>query len=222
MNPQARSIAAALAVLFAARADAAPRLALTGKAGTLGYGFDVTYGLTEKLNVRAVFTPGPSLGYSFAQEGTSYDVDLQFRSGSAQLDWHPRAGAFHLSTGVFLNQNEFAGSAVSNSSYVIGDRTYTGAEIGSLEAGIGFSGVAPYVGLGWGNAVGSGNRFGVVFDIGVLFQGSPEVRLAASGPISEDAEFQRNLAQEEGTIGSDLGIFAIYPIATLGLRCRLW
>jgi len=207
--------------LWAHSVTAAPRLALSGKGSTMGYGLEVTCGLSQKLNLRAGFNPAPAYNYSFTADDIAYDVGLKFRSASALLDWHPGAGPFHLSSGLFLNRNQLSGRAVPTGSYTINGTEYSGPAVGALSMDLGFSDVAPYLGLGWGNAVGRGSRFGLVFDMGVLFQGSPKARLAASGPLANDATLKSDLAEEEVKLNDTLGALKLYPVISLGVRVRL-
>src|SRR5262245_29066945 len=200
------------ALVITHSASAAPRIAFSGKVGTLGYGAEVTCGLSRKINLRAGFNPGPSYNYAFTADETEYDLSLKFRALSGLVDWYPSGGTFRLSTGVVANRSETSGSAHSTGVFAIGDQLYTGEDIGELSMGIPFPEVAPYLGLGWGNGVGPGNRFGVVFDAGVLVGGSPKVQLSASGPFANDEILKRNLAMEEESVSSKFRMLRVYPV----------
>ena len=215
-------LAAGLATLLCAHsASAAPPLALSAKGSTMGYGLEMTCGLSPKFNLRAGYIGGPTSRYSLSAEETDYDADVKFRSASALMDWHPASGPFHLSTGLYLNHNRLTGVATPAVGYLINGRAYTGAEIGSLSTEIGFSALAPYLGLGWGNAVGDGNRFGLVLDVGVLFQGPPKVHLKASGELAADETLQSDLQSEEASLQEMLAPFKLYPVVSLGVRFKL-
>jgi len=79
--------------------------------------------------------------------------------------------------------------------------------------------VAPYLGLGFGNAVGKGKRLTFVFDLGVMFQGFPRAKLDAQGPKAGDAGFRADLRQFERDINDDLHkqYLKYYPVLSLGL-----
>jgi hypothetical protein len=139
---------------------------------------------------------------------------------SALLDYHPFSGSFRLSAGAFYNGNELNATGKTTSTYEIGNNTYTGTQIGTLTGSTGFNKFAPYLGLGWDTSFGKGSGWGFVFDAGALFQGSPNVKLSASGPISNDQDFQRNLAIEQSKLNDDLDNFKVYPYVALGVTYR--
>ncbi len=72
--------------------------------------------------------------------------------------------------------------------------------------------LAPYIGLGFGNAVTRG--FGLLLDVGAIYMGSPSVDMTATGmltPTSQEAEqIEENLAWAQW-----------HPIASIGLSFRL-
>ena len=105
--------------------------------------------------------------------------------------------------------------------YDIGGETYSGAEVGTLYSDVGLGESNPvYIGLGWSKALGT-SGFGVGFDLGVVLQGSPTVRLSATGPITTNPataeEFERDLRAEEEDLQSELSDFETYPVISLGL-----
>ena len=102
----------------------------------------------------------------------------------------------------------------------IGDGTYTPEEIGTLSGFVEIDDVAPYVGIGWGDALDSGKRFGLTFDIGVAYFGSPDVELTANGTLSNDPAFRASLARERRDIEKELGSYKYYPVISAGLYFR--
>ena len=99
-----------------------------------------------------------------------------------------------------------------------------------------FKKFAPYVGLGFGNAMVGSGLYGI-FDIGVMFQGAPDVALAASGSatvtdsnglsrpvldLSSDPEVQDAVAQEQASLQDDLKDFKFYPVVNIGIGYRFF
>jgi hypothetical protein len=192
--------------------------ALGLKAGTLGLGLDGTVAINPKLNLRASanwldWTYGTSI------EGVDYDVSPDFLSALILLDWHPFGNGFRLSGGVSLSRNSVALAAEPSLTLKVGNHEYRVDEIGTGD----FDPVAPYVGLGYGNAVGGDGGWSFILDLGVLFQ-SYEVELTASGPIAEDPifgpMFQPDLALEEEDIQDFLDRYRIYPVLAVGAAYR--
>jgi hypothetical protein len=76
---------------------------------------------------------------------------------------------------------------------------------------------APFVGIGWDTTF---ENPGVAFKFiaGAMFTGSPQVNLTASGgTLSNDPNFQTQLAQEEQNLQNDIDAYEIYPVVQAGL-----
>ena len=117
-----------------------------------------------------------------------------------------------------LNGNELNMKATgSNTSYDIGDTTYTASEVGTLTGNVEFNSFAPYVGIDFGNSVTKSKEFGFMFDLGIAYQGSPDVSLSATGTLSNNATFKEELRKEEKALQDDLDNFTIYPVISLGV-----
>ncbi len=208
-----------LAVFYSTSYGDDGRLAVAAKASTLGGGVE----LLARVNSNFTFRVGGnaySHTYTTSQDDIDYDVDLDLSSVSAILDWHPFKGGFRVSAGILSNDNSIDVDAQSSAMYTIGDTTYNGADVGSLNGSVGFESVAPYVGVGWGNAFGEGKRMGVVFDVGVIFQGTPNIDLTADGTLSDNAAFLEDLALEEEELKDELDEFKYYPVISLGMTYR--
>jgi len=210
--------ASALAGLASGRAEAVD-LAVGARVGTLGVGFDLTSRVTNSLNVRASFHPFPSYTVSSDASDVSYDLKLKMNTLGGLADLHPGGGGFRVTGGVIFNKNEITATAQPTDTFDIGDHSYTPAQVGTLTGAIDFKHAAPYLGLGWGNAV-SDKKLGVVFDLGVLFQGSPRVHLGATGSIASNPTFQHDLALEETNMQDDLTPVKYYPMISVGITYK--
>jgi len=208
-----------LVCVFLAPAAEAGGIALSGRASTLGLGLELTAGLTDRINVRL---GGNAFSYdrTFTNDQDEFGLDIKFRSLTALLDVHPFAGGFRLSGGFVSNGNEAALTGQSTSNYDLGDSRYSTSDVGALTGTVHFNKAAAYAGIGWGNAVREGRKLGVVVDTGVVFQGSPNVTLSASGPIAGNPGFQADLRQEELNIEDDARQFRYYPVFSLGISYK--
>ena len=206
-----------IALISAAPAHAG--FGIAAKVSTLGIGVEATAAFAPRVNGR-VGVNFFKYSFSGAEGDVEYDTDLKLRSFSLLLDLHPiPVRGLRLSGGLLFNRNKLEMESQPTSTYTIGDRTYTGAEGGALFGDVGFKSTAPYVGIGWGNAAKS--RIGIVFDLGVAFQGSPDVALTATGPIASDATFREELNQEVREVEDDIKNFKYYPVVSLGISFRL-
>lgn len=83
-----------------------------------------------------------------------------------------------------------------------------------------FDDVVPFAGLGWNTVFGKDGHWGFIFELGVIFQGTPEANLSITGPLKNDAAFQANLAKEERNLQDELDNYEYYPVIALGLSYR--
>lgn len=218
----ARVISSSMVTILLACGNAAAAFnewAIAAKGGTLGLGGDLTTNLIPQVNLRAG-VQWLDLGLSASFGDVDYDVDVGFLNPLVLIDWYPFKGSFRVSGGVLFNSSDIRLQARPSEAVEIGGATYTPAELGSLRGEAEWRSAAPYVGIGWGNALGKGGRWGFVTDLGVAFTGSPNIDLSATGPISADPTFRARLAEEERDIQDELDAFKFYPVLSLSLFFR--
>jgi len=132
-------------------------------------------------------------------------------------------GGFRISAGVMKNGNEFdlVGTPTGAQTVEINGNTYSATDVGSLKASIGFDGIAPYLGIGWGRAPQSGKGWGFDMDLGVLFQDDPNVSLtvACGATLSSAAcaTFEADAAAEEVSLKADSEEIDVFPVLSIGL-----
>lgn len=189
------------------------------KISTLGIGGELTKRIATDINTRIGFN---MLDYSFDGDiaDIEYDFGLGLRSYSALVDWHIFDGPFRITGGIMSMDNELELDSFVNQNVVIGDNTYTPAQVGMLSGRVDIKGAAPYLGIGWGNLIGRGRRWGFYTDLGVAFADSPDVVLRANGTSAADPAFQADLAKEAKDIKDDLDDLGVYPVISVGLFFR--
>ena len=185
------------------------------KVGTLGLGADVTVRLHNRFNIR-----GNLNWLKFDTDGTVDDVDftygLDLSSYGGLVDFHPFAGGFRISGGFLFGSNNTSLDGKLSDEQKIGDHTYTPEQIGTLSGNVKFDrNPAPYLGIGFGNAVDENQAFSFIFDIGVALQ-SYEVELTANGAASQSAQFQQDLAELEKEVQDTIDDWKIYPVLSFG------
>lgn len=188
------------------------------KIGTLGYGVDFTLGLASEINTRLglnMFSYEPDVGDDEEDEGPEdIEVELDWQTIPILLDWHPWAENFRFSLGAVVNNNEVVLTADIGEEVEINDRSYV---ISDLQGKVTFDPVAPYLGIGWGNA----RRAGPVkfaFDLGVMFQGAPQVELTATAASAgQQTQLQADLDAEKAELEDDLDAFTMYPVISFGI-----
>ncbi len=195
-----------------------PYIALALKAGTLGPGVELTFGVVkDALNIRLGGNYLP-LKFSGIIKDVDYSMDVTWASVPLALDWYPFFNNFRITGAVMYNRNRVCLNANLNEEQKIGDHEYTPEEIGTLSGGVDFRNIAPYIGIGFGNAVGGPDTsWNFVFDVGVMFQGVPEINLSANGSMSGNPVFQYDLDQEQDGIQDAADKFQFYPVVSAGV-----
>ncbi len=214
---QSAALGGAMCILLAAPAYAGPALDL--QAGTLGGGLGLTFGVNRSLDVRAGFNVA-NAERTATLGGISYDGQLKFQTVGALADWYPFQGSFHLSAGLFYNDNKVNLTATpgAGGTYTINGNTYSAAQVGTLTGAIGFNKTSPYGGLGFGNPM-RGGPWSVMLDLGVLYQGSPQVTLSASGERA-NPQVATVVSSAAQTAQSDIADYRWWPLVQLNLAYR--
>ena len=202
-------------LFFGAGCQDTGRFTLSGKAGTLGVGPELTTKLATDINVRVGFN---TFDLDFDDEeidDVDYDLGIDLSSLSAIVDWHIFDDPFRISGGFISMHNEINLNATPNKNVEIGYSTYTPAQIGTLNGSLDIDGLSPYVGIGWGNPFAGKRRWGFTLDMGLAFTDSPDVKLTSSG-IATLADLEK----ERRDIEDDFDSLKVYPVITLGLFFR--
>lgn len=216
--PKLNRWALALLLVAASRPGWAEGVGVGVKAGTTGLGVELSKSLGETVNVRLGFNT-----FTIDYDGDESDIEYQFRaelqSFAGLIDWHPNGGAFRLSAGGIRNGTSLKGTGRPTGFYTVGDTRYSISQIGELNLRIDVPTFAPYAGLGFGNASRGGRLF-LSLDLGVIFQGSPEAKLTATGPVADTPQFRTDAQAEVAELNADLRRYRYYPVLALGIGLR--
>ncbi|MES1981027.1 MAG: hypothetical protein V4443_01005 [Pseudomonadota bacterium] len=195
-------------------------LAVTGRLGSTGGGVELSKLYSEKFTGRIGFN---TFNYNtgLTRNNINYDFHLKLQTATALADWYPYAGIFRVSGGLILNRNRVDLNAQPNSgnTYTINGRVYTsGSEAQSLNGGVRFNLIAPYIGIGWGNPVEKQKKWGLVSDIGLMLQGAPKTNLdvTCAPGYSGCASLQNDTAAERSKLDSSVSNFKLLPVLTIG------
>lgn len=192
-----------------------PPMAIAGKGGTQGLGGDLTLGLSSNLNAR-IGLSGLDVSIDYTANDVEYDASVDLFSYSALLDWYPLENSFFISGGIVFPDIEAELDATPTGAVTIGDNNYSYGTVGTLNGKLtNDTDIAPYLGIGWGNALSENKRLGLLLDLGVIFTDTSHVSLSSTGSVS-----QEDLSKEEADINSDLDDWKIYPVVSLSLYYR--
>ena len=193
----------------------------TLKVGTLGVGADMTIEISKKLNARAnlnYFSYGKTITDDEAEDGSgggTIKPKLNLLTVGAILDWHPWAQGFRVSAGLYMNNNKLDLTAETSDTVDINEHEYSVSDLGGK---VDFNSLAPYFGIGYGNAVQANGHWHFSFDIGALFSGAPHAALwaTASDPALQ-SQLDADIAVEVKDIEDELEVFSIHPVVSLGV-----
>ena len=193
-------------------------IAFSIKASTMGIDLGLTKSISPKLNGKLGLS---FLSYNYSgetetEDPVAYNIDLNMFAVAAIVDYHPFENTFRFSAGLLYNATELKGDGKAVNTYEIDTHVYTPERIGTLNVKVEPSlKVSPYLGIGFGNPVTHNKRLGFLFDIGMVYMGSPDVTLEAD----KDALIYPTIEQE-ADVEEDLKNAKFYPVVSLGFSYR--
>jgi hypothetical protein len=195
---------------LAAAAGSAQAAGVGVRAGTTGLGADLGWGIVPTLGGR-VGLSAMNFNTSVDTSDVRYDAKAKLANLNLLLDWSP-VGPFRISGGFIANNNkvDLTGQPSSGGSFPQG-----ASLTGSVKPDKSF---APYLGIGYGNVWTAGVNF--YFDLGIMFQGSPQVSLdvnCGSASPAQCAAAQNEVAAERQRVQDKVDRFKYYPVLNLGI-----
>lgn len=209
-----RAGAVAALTLLAATAQAERNFGVGIKAGTLGAGIEGTWRPLPYMDLRI----GGNL-YEYeddgGQAGINYDATLNLETFYGTVNFRVPLSPLRLTAGAFANGNELDLVSRNAAAVIeIGGTPYPADAVGTLSSRTTFAGTAPYLGMGLD--FGLFGRVGMNLDFGVLWQGEPEVTLAADGALASDPAFQQSLELERLELEDEAGKLKAWPVVSVG------
>jgi hypothetical protein len=217
------SVAAALCLTMAAQTAGAADFGGTLSVGTTGFGAHLSTELMPNLNGR-VGINALNYSYSGSTSNADYDFKLKLNTFDALLDYYPTSTAFRLTAGVIGNNNKVSLSAKPNASgsYTFQGNTYTSATAGQVNGNVDFRKVAPYLGIGYGNAV-KDTGFSFSGDLGVAFSGNPRSSLTSSNCTASAGvctQLASDVASENANVQDKLNNLRYFPVVRIGVSYK--
>lgn len=194
--------------------------AIIPKVGTNGYGIEAAFG-KPSVQLRAGVGKG-SYDRQVSEGQLDYDGTLELSNYSAMLDFYPGGRSFRLSVGAVANDNRIDLLATGTGTYVLDGVSYDISSVGNITGDVTFNSFSPYVGIGFGNPLGSSRRVGVTLDIGAMYQGEPKLHLQANptNPAVLPPGFNDHLEAERAATEAEMSEYKYYPVVALGLVIR--
>lgn len=208
-----------IAVALAGAGTASADIGVGVKAGTLGIGVEGRWSPLPWVDIRVGVN-----SYDYDDDGVQAGIDYEatlaldsvYATGNVRFPLSP----FRLTAGAFSNGNEFLMQSreAGNASLDIGGSTFDAADVGVLQGAASFGSTAPYLGIGFDFEVLG--KVGLNLDLGVLWQGDPDVTLDASGlpsaPLAVRSGLASALEAERLELEDELDDFKAWPVISLG------
>lgn len=207
----ALAIVSAASLLAAAPARAEFNVGIN--VGNLGFGVEGRQTLSPSLDLRFGIA-GLRYNASFTYDHIDYDVEESLAVPEVKLDWRPMQGMFRLTFAAAYYNEVSDLSLVPDpvASYKIGNSTYLGSAIGSLNGKISYHVGAPYFGVGW-DFLRKNRNIGFTIDVGGYYRNQPDVALTSTGAVSAS-----DLLLEADNIKGD--VWKVLPVVKLGMLFR--
>lgn len=169
--------------------------------GSPGLGLEYARKLSPKLNAKVVW-------HSFKLEdfeqkdldldGDKVDLLANLEVGIIDLgiEYLPfKNSSFKLTTGIgILSKVNLNSVFTYTEDVVVGSVTITKQDVGEIIADVNWSGMAPYVGIGFGRAIPK-KRLGFGIELGTYITSAPTVDLTASKLLAPTASQEENLQE---------------------------
>ncbi|MES2298252.1 MAG: hypothetical protein V4582_14495 [Pseudomonadota bacterium] len=213
-------LAAGLLLTASAHAD----VGVTLDAGTTGLGMHLVVPMETYLNGRFGFNTMTS-NKTRRLASNDYDVREAQRTFDILFDYYPISKPLRLTAGLVINNNQVDAVAKPdvNGKYFINGNTYMPADIHSLTGDENFRKTAPYLGLGWGNALTPTQAWNFSADLGILFQDKPNIHLVSLGCTTSNAvcaQIAKDVAADKQRFATDVGEHRVAAVARVSVSYR--
>lgn len=216
------SLFALATIAVAASAQARIGAAVTADVGTTGVGFHLVVPMESNLNGRF---GANYFKHDFKKRSgaVDYQLDGKLATFDVLFDWYviPHSG-FRLTGGILYNGTRFKAVGVpgANRSFSFNGNTYSSTDLGALKGEVSFRRAAPYIGIGWGNALTPNKRWNFNADFGVFHQGKGRANLIAYGCTTSKTvcdKLVNDVNVEELRLQEEVSDYKIYPVLRAGI-----
>jgi hypothetical protein len=192
--------------------------------------------VTSHSNIRAGINAF-NFDHGFVKDGIDYSGQLKLRSAQITYDQF-LIGGFHISPGVLIydgNRVNASASVPAGQPFTLGGTNFYSSQANPVSGSgaLSVAKAAPMILLGFGNLLPRSERhFGLNFEVGVVYQGSPRATLnlagssCLAGPASgcantaTDPRVQTSLLSEQTKLNNDLAPYKFYPVVSIGFSYK--
>ena len=208
-------------LLIPPRNASAQNIGLVAKASTSGVGGEFGYRLSDKFILKAGYET-IDLNYSstFTESDFTIDASGSFTTGNVSFLMDYQLFNFlYVSTGILLNNTAVTVSGAFAEDYVWGDVVISKEDMGAIEWKITPQyALSPYLGIGFGNNLIHSRRVSYSFEVGGIFQGSPQIDISSDGILApnQDPDFNQS-----GILENQISKYRFYPTIKVQLGINI-
>ncbi len=184
--------------------------ALSIGVGTLGFGGTINKKISNHFTVNLGYYQGnlnQSAETTFGNDKVSIDANIKVGAAVLLFDYHPSVNSsFRFTFGAAYNLNNYNVDITPKGDQSYGLIIYNSDQVGKINFDIKGANVAPYLGIGFGNAVPK-RRVGVGFDLGAFYHGNPQTKLSATGSFEPSNNEENSATLQRAFEGNNVYFF---------------
>lgn len=196
---------------------AEPSVSVGTQISTLGAGINLGYQINPTFDIKANIN-GLNLHHTFDTSDINYASKIQLFSAGLLASYHPFQNGFHLTGGLYYNDNSIFGNGVFAHNYQLNYGKHVlninPNEYGSMSFKAKYSPISPYLGLGY-NSSQNKKGLGWAVDVGVLYQGS--ARINYDTPAIFNTFASKDIERNKQEIQNKANKLRWFPVASIGL-----
>lgn len=187
---------------------------------TVGISAQVGYRTDHDFSVRAAWN---EFGFDkrIRINQVKYDADIKLRSLGFMVDYYPMNNGFHVTAGLYKNDNGARASGPIDATFTVPAGTrgirVDGKTLGDFHTRVKYAPIAPYLGLGYHNVTKQG--FSFTFDLGVLYQGSARVSVDPPASLANinHPSVKAAIDRQKRAVQDKADEARWYPVISLGV-----
>lgn len=195
--------------------------ALAIQGGVIGFGLEYAYNINSQLNLRLGANLLTLDGISIPYELDGREVDVIAGANAFNVDLFLEYLPFDRSSFKLVGGLAYVNNTGGNATLKLkdglnyGDIVLNPDDVGTIDLKMNYTGIAPYIGFGFGRAVPK-KRVGFGVEFGTYYVGGPDISLIATELLEPSAN-----EQEEAKLEEAFSSFAWLPNIKLKLAVRL-
>lgn len=184
---------------------------------TLGAGINLGYQINPAFDIK-VNINGINLNHTFNTSDINYASKIQLLSAGVLASYHPFQNGFHLTTGLYYNNNSISGNGSFTHNYQLNYGKHVVSinpnDYGNMNFKAKYSPISPYLGLGY-NSNQNEKGLGWAVDVGVLYQGT--ARINYDIPATFNTFASNDIERNKQEIQNKANKLRWFPVASIGL-----